>query len=73
MKSIRLISSDLHSWITSINPNCTDQEIKDYFMGQTFNISTPRDEAAGREVLKTVTKIEILNDNNETVKRIFSH
>lgn len=33
-----------YNYSTSINPNCTDQSIKDYFVGKKFNMGRVKDD-----------------------------
>lgn len=70
MKTIRITGNDLSSWITSVNPKCSNEEIAKYFIGNQFNISTPRDEEIGREHLVMAIKVEFLDDNNSVVSSI---
>ena len=69
---VRVHGHDLSTWTTALNPRLTDQEIRSYFIGQNFNISTPRDEENGKEHIVTAVKIDILNDNAETIRTLQS-
>lgn len=70
MKTIRVIANDLSSWITSVNEKCSNEEIAKYYIGNQFNISTPRDEEVGKEHLVMAIKIEFLDNNNSVVSSI---
>lgn len=71
LKMVRVHGHDLSTWTTALNPKVTEDDIKAYFIGKKFNITTLREETQGIEHIVTGVKVEILNDNNETIKTLF--
>lgn len=43
LPSVKVICACGHSWVTSVSAGITNQEIKDYFLNQVFNIGTEQD------------------------------
>lgn len=53
LKSVKLTTEYNETWITSVNGQLDDEEIKSYFLNKVFNIG-------GFPELQKVTKIEFL-------------
>jgi hypothetical protein len=58
LKTVQVTMENGYSYKTSVNGNCTDKSIKDYFVGKYFNFGM----ADGPDVMLKCTKIQIMED-----------
>lgn len=56
MKYVKLTTKEGTSWDTAVNPEMDNGDIKDYFMLQSFNVSSSDEE----EKMEIVSKVEFL-------------
>ena len=55
MKSVKVkFKNAKYNYTTSVNPQCSDEEIQKYFVGTVFNVGS-----FPEEIMETCTSIEI--------------
>lgn len=62
LKTVQVTMENGFSYRTSVNGSCTDESIKDYFVGQYFNFGLP-DEPDEPDVMLKCTQIQILEES----------
>lgn len=56
-------------WVTDMNPNLTDEEVKKYFIGKTFNLENKRNKAGDPlDELVKVKDVVIHRESNKKIK-----